>query len=317
MEQLADGVFEDEGLLSILKERVKQALLQRGSRIDPQKFVRASHKQASIVCPALLSRARLEPSEIAAELDLLTRDRPNRFNGRASWIHNNFVGCYLQLYRPYSRVCPFYAGFSTFVHLSRGNLRHFLELCYKSMTRASEELSLTAPRVDAKKQAEAARQASTGFLGEIRSFGRRGEQLYVFALRLGAMFALAHSRPTQSEPEQNHFAIVGGSAQLNADDLLLLTEAQKWSVLFEEQATKQKDLARPDSVEYVLNPIYAPYFYLSYRKRRKLDLTSDQVICLLRGTLEQFANLMKDIARRWEVGGVDTSPVAPDLFSGN
>ena len=44
------------------------------------------------------------------------------------------------------------------------------------------------------------------------------------------------------------------------DDISFIAEAVKWSVLFEEAETKQKQEFVPDTQEYVLNPIYAPYF---------------------------------------------------------
>ncbi|MGQ0512578.1 MAG: ORC-CDC6 family AAA ATPase [Betaproteobacteria bacterium] len=314
-DELCEEVFKDSSILSTLVERTTKALRTRGSRIDPKRFVRPSTKAASIIAPAMLSRQRTDPQDLLHELDQLERGRANKFTGSSGWLHNNFVGCYLQLYQPYSRNCPFYAGFETFVYLSRGNLRHFLELCYKSFARATDVLSVDAPSIEPHKQAEAARQASTSFLSEIRSFGRKGEQLHTFVLRLGTLFALAHSRPTQSEPEQSHFAITRGADELLNEDQDLLLEALRWSVLVEEPSTKQKDPTRPDAVDYVLNPIYAPYFFLSYRKRRKLELTSEQLICLIRGSINEYTELMRTFKRRWNVEDSATASVVLPLFS--
>jgi hypothetical protein len=265
--------------------------------------------------PALLSRKGIEPDEVLEEMEKLAEGRSNRFTGKADWIHNNFVGCLLQLYAPFARPCPFYAGFNTFCYLARGNLRHFLELCYTSLSRAADDPSTTHLQVSPLKQAEAARLAATGFLGEVRSFGTRGEQLHAFVLRVGALFAIAHARPSQSEPEQNHFSITRGIEDLTADDQAFLREATKWSVLFEEAGTKTKDPSRPDPIEYVLNPIYSPYFYISYRKRRKLELSTSHVICLMRGSVDQFSILMRDFAKRWDVGDTSAAPVALPLFT--
>ena len=79
-------------------------------------------------------------------------------------------------------------------------------------------------------QAKAARQASAAFLNEIPAFGKLGDRLHTFVFRLGLLFALAHKRPTQSEPEQSHFAITSGSTRLNEEDLRFMREAEKWSV---------------------------------------------------------------------------------------
>lgn len=311
-EDLARGVFQDPSLAQKLRSRIQSALKQRGSKIDVDRFFRRDLREASIVTPALLYRMDSQPAKIAEELDRLAAGEPNPFTGPTNWIHNNFVGCLLQLYEPHFRACPFYAGFRTFCHLSRGNIRHFLELCYKSLSRGLTEGHSVGTPVPPTQQAEAARQASTAFLGEVRSFGPRGNQLHTFVLRLGSLFALAHQRPTQSESEQSHFAIGSGSSELTPQDDHFLRETTKWSVLFEHKGTKKKDQHLPETVEYVLNPIYAPYFHISYRKKRRLELRSDDLICLIRGNYEQVSNLLKRFSRGWSV---EPSEMAPTLFS--
>ena len=83
----------------------------------------------------------------------------------------------------------------------------------------------------------------------------------------------------ESEPEITHFA-VGQGQELSDADHSFLEEAVKWSVLFEEKQTKQKQEYDPEGLDYVLNPIYAPYFHISYRKRRCLTLRSDDLATL-------------------------------------
>src|SRR6185295_12455124 len=112
---------------------------------------------------------------------------------------------------------------------------HFLELCHKSVTRATAEGGFRRTLVRPGFQAEAARQASAAFLGEIRSFGRLGNRLHSFVLWIGSLFSLAQQRPSQSESEQSHFAINHGKKPLSKEDLEFLKEATKWSVLFEEE----------------------------------------------------------------------------------
>jgi hypothetical protein len=202
------------------------------------------------------------------------------------------------------------------MHLSKGNIRHFLELCYKSINRTLAEGKYD---VDGKYggkpissflQAEAARQASTDFLGEIPSFGPHGNQLHTFVMRLGTLFELAHQRPTLSESEQSHFSINSGAKELSVEDEAFLKESAKWSVLFEEPATKTKENYSPVTVDYVLNPIYAPH--ISYRKRKKLDLTTDELICLISGSVEEVRMLFRDFSKKWHV---EPTEAAPSLFS--
>jgi hypothetical protein len=202
--------------------------------------------------------------------------------------------------------------------LSRGNIRHFLELCYKSINRAladekyAERGKYTGKPISSLLQAEAARQASTDFLGEIPSFGPHGNQLHTFVMRLGTLFELAHQRPSLSEAEQSHFSITPGTKDLSMREETFLRETTKWSVLFEEEATKTKEDYSPVNFDYLLNPIYAPYFHISYRKRKKLDLTTDQLVCLIGGSFQEVRTLFKDFAKRWDV---EPTATAPSLFS--
>jgi hypothetical protein len=192
-----------------------------------------------------------------------------------------------------------------------------LELCHNSLAKAitiNEALDIPVPP---QKQAEAAKQASTAFLGEIKSFGRYGEKLYGFVFRLGSLFDLAHRRLTQSETEQSHFSIRKGDALLSEQDDVFLNEAVKYSVLFVDEDTKKKNAALLEAEEYVLNPIYAPYFHISYRKKRKLELSTNDVICLLRGTMDEFTNLMRRYEKEWKVDNEEQPLTLFSYIGGN
>jgi hypothetical protein len=309
---LAADVFKDKSLSKKLRERIRAALDQRKSALKMERFFRPSLPEASIITPALLNRKRNSPEDVAEQMDRLERGEENDFTGATDWIQNNFIGSLLQLYEPYDRACPFYAGFNTFLKLSRGNIRHFLELCHKSIERAFPDGDYEGQAIVPTEQAEAARQASTDFLGEVRSFGKYGNRLHFFVLGLGSLFALAHLRPALSESEQSHFSIVRGAEELTDDDQDFIREATKWSVLFEEEATKLKQNYQPETMEYVLNPIYAPYFHISYRKKRKLELKSEDVIRLIRGSYEDVSVILKRFRRNWSI---EPSTMSPTLFS--
>jgi hypothetical protein len=160
-------------------------------------------------------------------------------------------------------------------------------------------------------QSTAARQASVEFLADIRSFGEIGNQLYTFVLGLGSLFALAHNQLAQSEPERCHFSLRDG-LPITGKFSRFIEEAQKWSVLFEERETKQKDSNQPESLEYILNPIYSPYFRISYRKRRRLELSNAELATLIEEDYSSVSELLKKKSRLWAINLKDTDPT---LFS--
>jgi hypothetical protein len=302
-EQLAKQVFENESLKRKIRDRIEKALLTRQSSISVEHFFRPELPQATITLTALLHRRKLAVEDVAHELVLLTEGKENKFTNGPGWVHNNFIGCLLWLYESHATVCPIFSGFDIFCHLSRGNLRHFLELCHTALNQVPDKMQAERFAVPQWLQARAARQASTAFLNEIPAFGPQGDRLHTFVFRLGLLFALAHRRPTQSEPEQSHFAITSGSKALTSENQNFLREAEKWSVLFEEKETKLKHDTQFASVEYVLNPVYAPYFNITYRKKRKLELSTDDLETLIHGSFDNATELLRRFSKQWEIEG--------------
>jgi hypothetical protein len=308
-DDVAREIMGDRGLRNRLRERTQQALVRRGSTLNSDAFLNHEASKAAIVMPPLLNRSTVSPETVLEELELYKSNVDSKFD---DWVHNNFFAAVLQLYAPESRACPLYSGFSTFCHLAHGNIRYLLELCHKSIYRALDR-DCFVDGIPPPLQAEASKQTSTAFLAEVKSFGRRGNQLHGFVLRLGSLFQLAHARPTLSEPEQNHFSVTEGS--LLDEDYAILREATKWSVLFDEAGTKKKQDYQAESIDYILAPIYSPYFHISYRKKRKIELTADDLRVLYFGKGEAVEELLRKFKKRWNIGDEELPPLFSALGS--
>ena len=57
---------------------------------------------------------------------------------------------------------------------------------------------------------------------------------------------------------------------------------------------------------------YTSYFHISYRKMRKIDLTTSDFVTLCSGSLEDYENLFKRYKKKW---GVITDDTEPNLFT--
>jgi len=120
-------------------------------------------------------------------------------------------------------------------------------------------------------------------------------------MRLGSIFESAQRRPSQSEPEINHFSINDSQrVALDSEVVSLIKDGLMWSVLYETSDTKNKSDYDIMQNDYVPNPIFAPYFGISYRKKRKLSLSASEVNTLYIGSGEQFKALLKDYVDKWE-----------------
>jgi hypothetical protein len=316
-DDLVSEIFAEDNLLKRLKEDISEALTRKNSKYTSDDFVNASYKEASLINTCLIYREKPGIESVLKEFKKLQAGVENNYTGKTDWINNNFYGSYLLFHEPLNRPCKFYSGYSTFCQLSKGNIRYVLELCYKSLIRREDQINSTDYLenlvVDPSTQAEAARQASKAFLEEVKTYGRLGNHLYTFVLRLGNLFHHAHKRLTQSEPEQNHFAIEKVEITDAAALTSFLTEALKWSILFIEKSTKDKSESSTEFNEYILNPIYSPYFHISYRKKRKITLSRREFQTLAEGSADQYNILLRSFLKKWELDEEATGSLFPDL----
>jgi len=307
VDDMAKDVYNDRVLLNRLEELLRKAIKNTQIKYSVEDCLLPDFPQAGIIMPALINRG-ISKKELDHEISCLRKNRANKFTGQTNWIHNNIFGCLLLIYEPLGRFCPIYSGFEAFCMMSKTNLRHFLELCYKSIANEilnSKEKSFNS--ISIKSQAEAAKQASATFLREVKNFGNEGNKLHTFVLRLGTYFSYSHKKLTQSEPEQNHFSIRGvRSIDLNK----FIDEAVKWSVLYESRITKQKGgegQVETEDFEYLLNPIYSSYFHISYRKKRSVQFGSDDMSTIVFGTYQEFEIFMKKVLSIWKLSSSDSS----------
>ena len=253
---------------------LNQALETKGDKkLSAEDFIRKDAKDATIVCIALLNRTATSPSKLINQLNNYLIDRKGPF---VDWIGTNFIGCYLNIIKRRRQENRLYCGFDTLISLSKGNLRHFLELCRTAFS-VGYNYKNGNFHISEEVQSFASQQTSTSLFSEIKSFKPHGHQLQIFANRLGELFSLYQARLSQSEPEITHFSIDGGATGLSVEIKNLLIECEKWGVLYKTPATKTKSREIIDDYDWVLNPIYAPQFCISYRKRRKTTFLSSDI----------------------------------------
>jgi hypothetical protein len=294
--QIAANAVQNTALREILTRKLTKALKDRSTKLTADDFMfEGAAPEALVTLPALLNRETLVPENVLAELRRFSAERKGMFE--SSWVHNNLFGSILELYRPFARECPLYSGFDTLATMANNNLRNFLILCYKTLEVADLRDEPDGPySVDI--QCRAAYDASEQLIKEIRTFGRFGEQLRVFVLRLGSIFRALQASPAMSEPEQNQFTINSGGRPLKADEHAFIAEALRFGILVEQQETKSKSGVGLDIVDYQLNPIYAPYFQISYRRKRKLEISVEQFHMLILGNETDYRDLARGLARQ-------------------
>lgn len=283
-EEIARLMLDDETLSRNIQNEIKEQLQRRSSKVKFKSLYDTDYPRAVVIIPSLLNRPKLSAEVIEKEFRKFKKGEDSKFT---DWIQNNFVGCSLYWYGKYNRICPIYAGDSAFRTMAKGNIRHFLELCSASLAQNAFKSEIKPVTQD--KQAIAVKNVSAKMLKEIKSLGNSGNVLYDFSIRLGSVFENARQRISQSEPEQNHFSL---SDTLSEKSQWLLNELVKWSVLYEYKLTKQKALET--GFEYLLNPIYASFFTISYRKKRRITLSNKDIETIAFGEAKEFERYLRD-----------------------
>ncbi|MFI8609704.1 hypothetical protein ACIGFL_15460 [Pseudomonas sp. NPDC077649] len=299
-EDLAEEIFSEPKLLKKLNGEIEAGLKTKSSRLAPEQFIDHSNKKASIVASSLMFRKKLSAEEILNNIELLKAGKDNKFTGSTSWIQNFFIGSYLKLLRSFKTESTFYAGFDVYVHLANGNMRHFLELCRTAFSNFSIK-SDDNISIDFRSQHISAMQTSEILFREISSFMPHGKRLKTFCGRLGEIFGLFQERNSQSEPEITHFNIKGGLQSLESEDQEFLKEAEKWGILTTTTSTKGKSLDRKDDCDWVLNPIYSPYFFISYRKIRKTYFEPEELNAIISESGDKFDAVRNARRKKLEV----------------
>lgn len=284
--EVAARIFDDDKLKNRLLGSITKDLDVPNANGFYDKVVELQPgPEVLLVLHALLNRSGVEYKIIFDELGKYVSGNRSKFT---EWIHNNLFGCILNFYGSLNRNCPLYAGYETFLTMSKDNIRHFLELCYTSLSQSSDYEVLHTVSIE--DQMIAVKSVSGSMLAEIKKFGPKGNLLYLFSLRLGNLFEELRKRDSQSEPEQNHFSIKG---TLDKESQYIIRELVKWSVLYEDKLTKQK--AIETGLEYIFNPIYSAYFTISYRKKRRIELTTEEIVALYSESDESYKSIIKRI----------------------
>ncbi|MDO8653489.1 MAG: hypothetical protein Q7R66_14990 [Undibacterium sp.] len=296
--EIAASILDDAVLYKRWYQLVSDGLNVQNTNLKPEQFLDKNYPDASIVSAALLFQATKNAEEILDEFNKLKTGAVSRFK-EGDWIHHLLIGTLLLIYLPYrQRPCPMYAGFNAFVSISSTNVRHFLELCHTSVGKFNVECNFAEFYVPIENQARAAFKTSATFKEEVAGSGDMGNRLLAIVNFLGKLFRLSQGRPSQSEAERTHFCIINDQVSEGAQNVL--NEAIKWSVFFEAPESKVKG-TRYESSEYVLNPIYAPFFGISYNKGRKLEILKGQAETILTGGVEDFTKILKQYEKQWAV----------------
>ena len=318
---ISQEVINDPPLRRRLYEMIQKGLVMQrlDKKVNADDLICKDYPQASIVLGALLNRPSRSGTELLSEYfaAISNPSGTDRFFKVGGWIDNNLHGCLFHLYAGLPRRPNInYAGFDRFCMMAAPNLRFFQALCHATLSLAYKRQSANEVsdhlQVDVGIQATAAKNVSDKLFQDILQLGSNGSKLLEITGRLGKIFEAFNRRRSQSEPEINHFSIDNADrSNLSQQAEMLLREARIWSVLYEAKDTKNKSDYDISQTDLILNPIYAPHFSISYRKRRKVTLRAPQADILLCQSTEQYEAVLKQLV---DLNDQEPSAASMSLF---
>ena len=252
------------------------------SRIGNDKEFEILYKTDNILLlrlnQVLLERGN-KANEILIELKKYLSKESSKYD---DWLHNNRNGLVYLICKENSKDKLYY-GFNTYISISSGIIRFFIELCEAAFKNAfrNNDLDFKIPRpLTPIEQTEAAYYVSQYKVNDIETYTPYSSKMKRFVMLLGGIFENLHRDIKLSEPERNHFST--NIDKLTEESKLFLKSAELYSVLQKKEQTKIKNSSiNSNNLEFHLNHIYAPYFQISPRKIRSLFIEANNLDVLI------------------------------------
>lgn len=201
-----------------------------------------------------------------------------------NWIHNYKQNIIFQITSECEQSKK-YCGFDTIIKLSNCNTRTVLEIMHYAFGELSD-LEGIYKRISVKRQTAAINRVAESSFEQIDYIPFNGYKAKNLANALGNLFAEFIKDPRAKKFEVNSFSITVSKMEEEQTKELkaVLRDAVLWGVLIPAKANKIKNKGDIvfDGRDYMLHPIFAPYFEISYRKRQKCELRDVDIYSMIR-----------------------------------
>jgi hypothetical protein len=191
----------------------------------------------------------------------------------------------------------YYAGWDVFTRLASSNIRYLLELVDQSLLLHYRKHGSFDQPVSPETQTRSAQAVGRKNLSELEGLSVSGAQLTKLLLGLGRVFGQMAEDPIGHAPEINQFQIPDnvwtdtlGSPQSRVTQIL--ESAVMHLALLRWPGTKPGSEVDTRDYEYAVHPIFSAFFVFSYRRKRKMTLSSEDVLGLINRPRETIRDIL-------------------------
>jgi hypothetical protein len=190
-------------------------------------------------------------------------------------------------------IHKYYAGWNVFIKLSGNNIRYLLELVEQSLV-VSDDTDMSKP-VSFEHQTRAAQRIGKKNLGELEGLSVSGAQLKKMLLSLGRVFQVMAYDAERHAPEVNQFHLSDSNLTKEVGDLL--KAAVMHLALLRFPGNKLSDEADTREHDYMIHPIFSAFFEFSYRRKRKMIISGNQLLGLVREPRHAVREILSQAGR--------------------
>lgn len=196
-------------------------------------------------------------------------------------------------------IQKYYAGWDVFTGIAAGNIRYVLELVEQTLLLHLQGGGTLGESVSPKTQTLAAQAVGRKNLTELEGLSVHGAQLTRLVLGLGRVFQLLAVDPLGHTPEVNEFELSDpgersdmGDAPSNGITELLRSAVMHLALIRYQGSKVSTEASDTRDFDFRLHPIFSPAFVFSHRRKRKLSLTSDQIMGLVHKPRDTIPEIM-------------------------
>ena len=209
-------------------------------------------------------------------------------------------------------IKKYYCGAETFTYLAAGNIRFLLELVDQSLKiHLSKEKNDLSKPISFEDQTKAAQKVGRSNLVQLEGLAAEGGKLTKLLLGLGRVFGVMISKSEGHTPELTQFSLDKVNHSHNPDITeevdLLLKSGVRHLALYRTVGNKLTSSNDIRDYDYMIHPIFSAFFAISYRKKRKMLMSEDNIFGLVNNNHKSTIKaLLKDYESAY--------PVTDDLF---
>lgn len=206
----------------------------------------------------------------------------------------------------------YYAGWSTLCSLAAGNTRYLLQIVNEIAQAQTLSGNALEDEVSPEIQTRSAREVGYRNLTDLQGIAKDGTSLVRLLLGLGRVFNIMAVRPEGHAPEVNQFAVTETSddRMLERTGALLDSGIQHQALVNFAGNKLARESGETRSSNFMLHPIYSPFFVYSHRKQRKMRISPEE----LNGLVDKPAQTIRAIlAKTGREGHLDTSEFESQL----